>query len=108
MLHGNSGHERIAEFGETILFYVPKKRRRKLEPKYRFGVFLSRSWMSDQNYIGLMDGSITTARAMVRVVETSRWDQRRLRRVSGTPIDLHATHAADDAVESGDAPPQRT
>ena len=26
--------EKIAEFGERVLFYVPKKRRRKLEPTY--------------------------------------------------------------------------
>ena len=84
-----------------MLFYVPKKRRRTLDPKYRFGIFLGRSWTSDQDYIGLLDGSITTARAMVRVVEASRWDARRLQKIAGTPMDPTATHAADDLVEAG-------
>ena len=42
-LHGKMSQERIAEFGEHVLYYIPKKRRGKFDPKWRHGVFLGRS-----------------------------------------------------------------
>ena len=59
--------DRIAEFGEAIMWYVPKQRRTKLEPVWRSSFCLGRSWNTDSDFIGLADGSVTTARAMVRV-----------------------------------------
>ena len=90
-LHGKGSLDRVAEFGERVMWYVPVKRRLKHEPKWRNGIFVGRSWNSDQNYVALMDGSITRARAMVRVVPSRRWDLPRLQRVSGTLCDLAAT-----------------
>ena len=59
-LHGKGTHlDRICEFGEKVHWYVPKKRRTKLEAKWRNGISLSRSWNSDQNVIGLADGTVT-------------------------------------------------
>ena len=40
-LHGKGTHlDRICEFGEKIRWFVPKKRRTKLEPKWRNGLCL--------------------------------------------------------------------
>ena len=36
-LHGKEVSEHIAEFGERILYYVPKKQRAKLDPRWRYG-----------------------------------------------------------------------
>ena len=72
-MHGRCSLERIAEFGERVLWYVPKKRRGKLEPRWRNGVFLGRAWNSDQNYVGLLDGTVVRARALHRVIPSLRW-----------------------------------
>ena len=52
-LHGREGRERICEFGETIMWFVPKKLRSKLDQRWRYGIFLGRALGSDQNFIGL-------------------------------------------------------
>ena len=72
-LHGREGHERVCEFGEMIMWFVPKKMRSKLDQRWRYGVFLGRSLSSDQNFIGLHSGDVICARAMVRVVPNIRW-----------------------------------
>ena len=43
-MHGRTSMDRIAEFGERVLFFVPAKRRRSLEPKWRNGIFIGRAW----------------------------------------------------------------
>ena len=78
-LHGKGCRfGKIAEFAECIMWYVPKKKRTKLEPNLRAGFFLGRAWNTDANYIGLSDGTVTTASAMVRVPESERWSADRL------------------------------
>ena len=99
-LHGRGSSERIAEFGEHVLYYVPKKRRTKLEPIWRHGIFLGRAWDSDSNFIGLSSGQVTTARAMVRTIEASRWQADRARRVCGTPQDNSLEFNAQADIEA--------
>ena len=48
-LHGVEARERVAEFGERVLFYTPKKSRAKLDAIWKHGVFLGRVLGSDQN-----------------------------------------------------------
>ena len=67
-LHGKEVRERICEFGEKILYFVPKQNRAPMALRWRYGVFLGRAMNADQNYIGLADGSVTQARAMVRLI----------------------------------------
>ena len=52
LLHGREARERIAEFGEKILFYTPKQQRAKLDARWHCGVFLGRAMSSDQNSVG--------------------------------------------------------
>ena len=67
-LHGKESTARLCEFGERILWYVPKKHRAKLDARWRYGVFLGRASNCDQNYVGLANGSIVAARAIVGLV----------------------------------------
>ena len=73
-LHGKETRDRICEFGECVLWYVPKKLRTKLDLRWRYGVFMGRSASTDQNFIGIHDGTIVGARAMVRLVSAKRWN----------------------------------
>ena len=84
-LHGREGRERICEFGERIMWYVPKKLRAKLDQRWRYGIFLGRSMSSDQNYVGLVNGDVICARAIVRVVPSIRWDADKVGLISITP-----------------------
>ena len=88
-LHGRQSLQRIAEFGERILWYTAKKNRTKLAPRRRNGVFVGRSFDTAQDYIILLDGSIARARATHRVTPDIRWDASRLQRVAGTPLALN-------------------
>ena len=96
-LHGKESTERICEFGEKVLWYVPKKQRAKLDVRWRHGLFLGRSMNSDQNFIGLPDGSVTCARAMVRLVPRRRWDMTQLGNITTMPMDHKTKHL--DVIE---------
>ena len=87
-LHGRETRERICEFGECVLWYVPKRMRAKLDARWRHGVFLGRSMNSDSNFIGLRDGSVVCARAMVRLVPERRWNLELVSNVTGVPMDM--------------------
>ena len=101
-LHGKEDTERICLFGENILWYVPKKQRAKLDVRWRHGIFLGRSMNCDQNYIGLPDGSVTGARAMVRLVPKRRWDTERIGDIAAVPMDFKKRNL--DIIEQGPEP----
>ena len=42
-LHGREAKERICEFGERVMWLVPKKLRSKLDQRRRYGIFVGRS-----------------------------------------------------------------
>ena len=86
-LHGKEVRERICEFGEKVLYFVPKRLRTKSQPRWRYGIFLGRAWNADQNFLGVAGGSIVTSRAMVRLVPQVRWDLDRIQQVTGTPFE---------------------
>ena len=87
-LHGKESTARLCEFGERILWFVPKKHRAKLDARWRYGVFLGRASNCDQNYVGLANGSIVAARAIVRLVPSLRWSMDKVGAVSGVPMDF--------------------
>ena len=100
-LHGREGHERICEFGEHIMWYVPKKLRSKLDQRWRYGVFLGRSMSSDQNFVGLNNGDVVCARAIVRLIPEIRWDADRIGAIRITPFEFK-TKAQDTIEEDPD------
>ena len=84
-LHGEPAQDRVPEFGGVVYFFVPNKYRSKWDARWRVGVYLGRSWNSDQNFIGLPSGHVTRARGMVRLVENKRWSRQRLELITMTP-----------------------
>ena len=81
-LHGREARMRICELGEKVLWYVHVKLRAKADQRWRYGCFLGRSLGSDQNFIGLANGGIIRARAMVRLTP----DAQRLLSLKATPL----------------------
>ena len=87
-LHGREGKERVCEFGERVMWFVPKKLRSKLDQRWRYGTFLGRSLSSDQNFIATTSGDVLCARAIVRVVANIRWDPDRVSKIQVSPMDF--------------------
>ena len=87
-MHGKESTQKICVFGERVLWYVPKKHRAKLDARWRYGIFLGRALNSDQNFIGLANGSVTVARAMVRLVLRLRWDMDKAGAISQVPMEV--------------------
>ena len=101
-LHGREGRERVCEFGEVVLWYVPKKMRAKLDQRWRYGVFLGRALGSDQNYIGLNSGNVVCARAIVRVVLNLRWSADRISKIQVAPVQFRS--GTLDQIEESNEP----
>ena len=101
-LHGKETRERLCELGERVLWFVPKKLRAKADQPWRYGVFLGRALGSDQNKIGLPNGDVVRARAMVRLVPEARWSSERLFAIKTTPLTEHTRWL--DKIEGRDAP----
>ena len=57
---------------------------------------------SDQNVIGLPDGSVTGARAMIRLVAKKRWDTERIGNIAATPMEVKTKNL--DVIEQGPEP----
>lgn len=57
---------------------------------------------SDQNVVGLNDGSITSARAMVRLVFSIRWNPDRVAAISGVPMNFKSQNL--DVIEKDSDP----
>ena len=87
-LHGREGRDRVCEFGETVMWFVPKKIRSKLDQRWRYGVFLGRALGSDQNFIGVKSGEVVWARAIVRVVPNIRWSSDRISQIHVSPMEF--------------------
>ena len=45
-LHGKKVSERLVEFGEVVMHYIPKKRRHKLDCRWAIGFFLGTTMFS--------------------------------------------------------------
>ena len=100
--YGKHCRERLPEFGETVLYFIPKMLRHKMDPRWRKGVFLGRPWNGDQNFVGIANGQIVRARALVRHVPDKRWNPNRLSKICVTPnTERPGNH---DDLETLDAP----
>ena len=84
-LHGRRATEKLAEFGERILFRIPPKRRAKLDLRWGSGVYLGTAMHSNECFVGLKSGDVTRARSIVRIRPDLRWDLKWVERLTGTP-----------------------
>lgn len=85
-LHGLETRELLCQFGETILWFVPKHLRDNADERFRYGIYLGRSIGSDQNFVWLFNGTVVRARAIVRLVPAARWDWTFAQRLTTTPL----------------------
>ena len=105
-LHGKEVSERICEFGERVLHYIPRKLRANMDARWKYGVFLGKSMNSDQNFIGMQDGSVTTSRAMVRLIPSARWSIKWVEPLVATPSNPKGRKDTYDHIEEGLEPHQ--
>ena len=61
---------------------------------------------SDQNFVGLPDGSVANARAMVRLVPNSRWSIQWVQNLVATPSNLKGRLNDEDRIEEEIEPHQ--
>ena len=86
-LHGREASEKRVEFGERILWFVPKRLRPKLDKPWRFRIFLGRSMSSDQNFVGISGGTAVRSRAILQLIPDLRWDAARVIGVRVSPLE---------------------
>ena len=84
-LHGKAPGLKLVEFGEKVMWFVPKKLRQKMDLRWRLGIYLGQSQTSNENFIGLPNGNVVKARAINRVVKSGRWDSKMVLAVMGIP-----------------------
>ena len=86
--HGQRSPERRVEFGERVFYFVYKKNRTKLDPRWRLGIYLGHSGNSNEAYVGVTNGNVRRTRTVVRVVAEARWSKELVQRIAGTPSDM--------------------
>ena len=96
--------ERICKLGEKHMWFAPKRLRGKLDQIYKYGTFLGRAMASDQNCIGLQNGDVIRARAIIRLVPAARWDSKLALSVKTTPLTESTRYL--DATEALEQPHQ--
>ena len=101
-LHGRKVREKRVEFGERVLYYVPKKGRAKLDGRWKIGVYLGHASNSNEVFIGIRNGNVVRSRSITRVVDEAKWTKEMVLGVIGTPsIPKHIEDGGmtDDEVE---------
>ena len=101
-LHGRKVSERLAEFGEVVMHYVPKKRRAKLDQRWTTGIFLGTTMHSNENFVALSNGCVVRGRAITRVRPDQRWNRDLVQAIRGTPVEPLSRDDTD--VETFDNP----
>ena len=95
VLHGQRYRGKVAEFGEQCFYFVPKKLRSKLNLRFRVGTFLGNSQSSNEAFVADSKGEVIKTRAVVRVVEASRWSSTAVLGVIGIPSNLRPGQSID-------------
>ena len=72
-IHGKKASEKVAEFGERVLFWIPKGRRAKLDMPWSAGVFLGTSMNTNEAFVGLPSGGVVKTGALCRIRPDQRW-----------------------------------
>ena len=98
--HGQKAPERRVELGERVFYYTPKKGRRKLDPRWRLGIYLGHTDGSMEAHVGVPNGNVRKSRTILRVVAESRWSKELVQRAIGTPHEL--TPVDDGELNSDD------
>ena len=84
-MHGQRFRGKLAEFGEQVFYFIPRKLRSKLDLRWRIGTFLGNSQSSNEAFVATTAGGVVKTRSVVRVVEPSRWNSGKVMGVRGLP-----------------------
>ena len=105
-IHGQRWKGRAVEFGEQVFYFVPKKLRAKLNVRWRVGTYLGNAQATNECYVAASNGDVVKARAVVRIVEPSRWSKAALEGIRGTPMCFRPQQASDsdDHLEESASP----
>ena len=105
-IHGKRSTLKIVEFGERVLYFVPKRLRAKLTQRWRIGTYLGLAPSSNEHFISTRNGNVVKSRAIHRTVEQSRWSSESILGVMGTPSQLcpAGSEDIDPAIEEVDDP----
>ena len=102
-LHGKRAREKLAEFGERVFYFVPKRRRAKLDLRWELGIYLGTTMHSNEVNIGLKSGNVTRARAISRIRPDKRWNMNLVQKIVGTPM-IPGPIDADLSIETHEDP----
>ena len=107
--HGRRSNGRTAEFGEKVLYFVPKRLRAKIDMRWRVGIFLGTAERTNEAFVGTVSGNVVKSRAITRVVHASKWDPNTLLKIVGTPAALcpNPNGKQDSAWIEGEEDPHR-
>ena len=106
-VHGHKVNQQLVEFGERMLFFVPKTRRAKLDLRWASGIFLGNGLSSPESYIGLPNGNVVKARVLSWLTEDRRWRVDLVQRILGTPLHPNPLDPEHDWEASFEPPCQR-
>ena len=81
----DSARGKLAEFGERVFYYVPKRLRAKLDVRFRIGVFLGDPQNPNEAFIGIENGNVIKSRCVVRVMASQRWSKDAISTIVGIP-----------------------
>ena len=94
-IHGQRWKGKMVEFGEQVFYFVPKRLRAKLNLRWRVGTFLGNSQTTNECFVASSNGDVVKTRAIVRVIEPSRWSKVALEKIRGTPMCLRPQQRSD-------------
>ena len=99
-LHGKNPKEKLVEFGERVLWHVPKRLRAKLDLRWRLGVYVGYAVSSNEYYLALPNGNVVKSRSIARVVPSGRWHKQSLLAVKGIPGKLTMNADIEPDIEA--------
>ena len=71
-LHGKNPKEKLVEFGERVLWHIPKRLRAKLDLRWRLGIYVEYAVPSNRYYLALPNGNVVKTRSISRVAPSGR------------------------------------
>ena len=85
LIRGKRYNRPMVEFGERVLWHVPRRLRAKLDLRWRLGVYVGYAISSNEYDIALPNGNVFKSRSVAQVVPSGRWHKQSLLAAIGIP-----------------------
>ena len=86
----------MVELCETVYYFIPKRVRHKMDPRWGIGVYLGMANNSNEHYVACNNGSVVKTRSVVRVTAHHRWSEARVNAIEGIPGVMTAANKEED------------